>query len=202
MCHTNSDPAVGIHQHFLSQGLMPSSFNDRRTVSSETLSTTPCSTNLAANSCVVHFLRPAGGTPRANDIKIASPSSFSFLGRPHRCRSLSAPSRFPSTNRWRVRWTVGTLVCRTSAISRSILSSSARRRIWARLIFRLERLPVLTMSSKRSRSSSIRSTMYILFIAAPCVIDLTPVYYMRSVNAYAWRFMASGGVTHRVPRWQ
>ena len=121
MCHTNSDPAVGIHQHFLSQGLMPSSFNDRRTVSSETLSTTPCSTNLAANSCVVHFLRPAGGTPRANDIKIASPSSFSFLGRPHRCRSLSAPSRFPSTNRWRVRWTVGTLVCRTSAISRSIL---------------------------------------------------------------------------------
>ena len=156
MCHTNSDPAVGIHQHFLSQGLMPSSFNDRRTVSSETLSTTPCSTNLAANSCVVHFLRPAGGTPRASAIKTAFPSSFSFLGRPHRRRSLSAYAKLPSTNRWRVRWTVGTLVCRTAAISRSVLSSSARSRIRARLTFRDERLPVLMMFSKQDRSLSVR----------------------------------------------
>jgi uncharacterized protein YjeT (DUF2065 family) len=136
-------------------------FNSNRTVSREMLSTTFNITKRSASSCSVQRFRPSGGSLRAKVSRMASPFSSSFFNNrlPSRGSSLSALSRLPSTNRCRVRWTVGVLVCRMLAISLSLFPSSARRRIRARFSLRAECSPLLIRSSNDVRSSSVKSTI-------------------------------------------
>ena len=112
--------------------LKPLFFTSCRTVSCEMLSTTCSATKRSARSCSVHRFRPSGGLLWASVSRTASPFLSSFFCAPGRGRSLSAPSRLPSTNRCRVRCTVAVPVCNASDISRSLLPSSASSSIRAR----------------------------------------------------------------------
>ena len=132
----------------------------RRTVSVETSSTTFNSTKRSANNSKVQRFCPAGGLLSVSAIRTASPFLSSFSRAPGRGRSLSAPSRLPSTNRRRVRCTVDCPVCNASAISRSDFPSLASNNIRARLSLRAPCSPLLIRCSNEARYSSDKSTTY------------------------------------------
>ena len=81
-------------------------FSVRRMVSCETLSMWPSSINLSAKRRNVQRHRPAGGLPHARAIRWASCSPSSIRGRRGKGRRMRTPSRPPSTNERRIRWTV------------------------------------------------------------------------------------------------
>jgi hypothetical protein len=85
----------------------------------------------------------------------------SILGnRPARERSFKAKSRPPSTNFRLARSTVHNPVCKSSAISRSVLPSSAKSKTLTRLIFRALGYPLLVNTTNNCFSSLVKSTMY------------------------------------------
>src|SRR5919109_842224 len=95
-----------------------------RTVSCEKELANPSSTTLSANKRSVQRSRPPGGVLQAIAIKCVSCLVFNLCLCPGRGRSSRAP-RLSSTNRLRVRSTVGTLVLSTAAICLSVRPSSA-----------------------------------------------------------------------------
>src|SRR5262249_54959345 len=125
----------------------------RPTVSSEMDSTSPTSTNRAANRWRVQRSCPWGAALQANAIKKAScrPSSFGVL--PGRLRSCTAPSSPSSPNRLRSRSTVPTSTWPAVAMAVSLAPVSACNKICTRQSLRAEILPRFKKSSSRSRSS-------------------------------------------------
>src|SRR5262245_2967027 len=143
-------------------------FSVRRTVSSEIASTSESATNSSASNCMVQRFWPSGGVEQAVAIRRASCLASSLRLAPGRGCSLSAASRLPSTNFWRVRSTVRLPMCRAAAIAASVAPSSALSKMWARLSLRAPRVPFLIRSSNCDRSASVRSTIYFLFIGSSC----------------------------------
>lgn len=140
-------------------------FSDRRTASTERLSKWVKATRRSVNNCTVQRLRPSGGLLWAIVVNIVSILSSILGKRPARDRSLKAKLSPPFTNFLRVRKTVGMLVCRVVAISKSVLSASASSNIFARLIFRAPGRPFRVSSINCSFSSFVKSTMYTLAIS-------------------------------------
>src|SRR5262249_42492137 len=101
----------------------------RRTVSSEMVSTTSNATSSSASSCIVQRACPSGAALQAVAIRRASCLASSARLPPGRGRSVSAPSRLPSTKRWRVRSTVVRWICSAVAIAWSVAPSSACKRM-------------------------------------------------------------------------
>lgn len=86
---------------------------------------------------------------------------------PGRGSSLSAADKLPSTKRRLVRYTVEPPTPTLAAISSSFTPASAASRICARFSLRAACLPPLSMPVNSSRSTSLSSTRYRIFIAAP-----------------------------------
>src|SRR4051794_543803 len=141
----------------------------RRMVSCETFSTWPRSTSLSARSRSVHRHRPAGGLPHAKAMRWASCSPSSSRGRRGKGRRTRAPSRPPSTNERRTRWTViaprsrASLICSSDpAGPRGLQSAFSRMR--ARVHLRAAALPLAMSDSNWLRSSADKRTTNFLFM--------------------------------------
>src|SRR5262245_12326623 len=136
------------------------------TVSYESASQSPNSTALSASNRSVQRLRSPGAELQAPAINCASPLASSLGRWPGRGRSVRA-LRFSSTNRRRVRSTVGTLVPTSSAISSSLSPSSAFRRIRARVSLRTAVLPLRVSCTSSCRSAAVKATRY-FFMCQAC----------------------------------
>src|SRR3990170_3825478 len=152
---------------FLLPGLDVVFFRSRRTVSSVIDSITFNSISRSARSCIVHRVRPSGGSLQARATRKASCLPVSSRAFPGLGRSLSARSNPSSTNRFRVRSTVDRPSWSASAISSSVRSRSASSRIRARFTRRTRALPPRISWRSESRSASARSTTYFLAIRPP-----------------------------------
>src|SRR5262249_11823646 len=137
-----------------------------RTVSYESFAQSPNSTALSASNRRVQRLRSPGALLQATAIKCAWPLTSSLGRGPGRGRSVRA-FRFSSTNRRRVRSTVGTLVPTASAISSSLRPSSAFRRIRARVSLRAAVLPLRVSCTSSCRSAAVKATRY-FFMGQAC----------------------------------
>src|SRR6187200_877074 len=151
-------------------------FNNRRTLSCENSLHRPNSTARSANNRKVQRLRPPGAVLHATAITCATPLAVSLGRAPGRGRSLKAPSP-SSTNRWRVRSMVATLVPTASAISSSVSCSSAFSRIWARVSFRPLLLPLRLRRSNSSRSAAGKSTWYFFIASSDSSSPASPQVY-------------------------
>src|SRR5215217_402451 len=136
-------------------------FSTRRTVSSETASTSCSATRRSASNCMVQRFRPVGGVLQASATKKASCLPSNFCRVPGRLRSVSALARPSSTNRCRVRWTVEKPTRKVAAISSSVAPSAAWSSIWARATLRADGFPCLMRWHSSSCSSAVKSTIYL-----------------------------------------
>src|SRR5262249_53020801 len=136
-------------------------FSTRRTVSSETCSTTWNSTKRSGNNWIVQGSRPGGGVLQASATKNASCFPSSLRPHPQRARSVRAAGRPSSTKRWRVRWAVETPTRKASAISSSVASSAAWGKMCARVSLRTEVLPFLIRSNRYFFLALLKSTRYL-----------------------------------------
>ena len=142
-------------------------------VSWETFSTWPSSTNLSAKRRSVQRHRPAGGLPQAKAIRWASCSPSSIRGRRGTGRRTRAPSRPPSTNERRTRWTViaprsrASLICSSDQPGQGYCNRPLSR-MRARVNLRAAALPLATSDSNWPRSSTDNRTTNLL------VHDQTP----------------------------
>jgi hypothetical protein len=139
-------PLPGLHGIFLSV---------RRTVSSETLSTTRNSTNLLANSCMVQHFRPSGGVLQANSIREclllviglalgAWPRLVPQCGLQALLHKAFAEPARPTWN--------------AAAIVPWVAPASACKRMWAHIRGRAAIRPILVKASNHLRSAAVNVT--------------------------------------------
>src|SRR4051794_12857085 len=160
-------------------------FKSRRTVSSETASTSPNSTNRSASSCMVQQRRPSGGALQVSATRKASCLPSSLRLAPGRGFSESAASSPSSTKRFRSRSTEAVPVCRATAIWRSVLPSAASKRTCARRTLRAAAFPFWISASKGVRSCSDRSTRYsFMGVISPAAVYQKKPPIITTVAAY------------------
>src|SRR5262249_51127127 len=134
------------------------------------------STTLLSPICSVHRAKPSAGVEHARPISFASlaPSQRRRLAECGERCGVSTPSTPSSTSCRRTRATVIGLVCKPPAIWQSVNASpaseaSAFSRMRARISLRAECLPVRISACRRSRSSALSVTTYLL--TAACLVD-------------------------------
>src|SRR5688572_655349 len=137
-------------------------FKTWRTVSGEIESAKPNSTTFPASRRKVQRAWPWGGSLQATAMRWACCLPLSLMPFPGRGRSLRALWRPSSTKRLRTRPTVALPVFRALATSWSVSSSWALSKIRARVSLRAEEFPFRMSWSNCSRSSSVKSTMYLI----------------------------------------
>jgi len=130
----------------------------QRTVSSEIVATTPNSISSSASNCIVPHSRPSGGALQASAIRNASCLVSSLRWAPGRGRSVRAACSPSSAKRLRMLRTVCGLSLRASAMAGSVLLSSERRRMRARVRVRALACPLRSRVLRSLRSSSFSRT--------------------------------------------
>jgi hypothetical protein len=167
-------------------------FSVRRTVSSEMVATTPNSISRSASSCIVQHSRPSGGALQASAIRNASCLVSSLRWAPGRGRSVRAACSPSSAKRLRILRTVWGLILRASAMAGSVLPSSERRRMRARVRVRALACPLRSRVLRSLRSSSFSRTpscfglLVVWFLRAKCRGEMIP-HKNRVVNYYPLR---------------
>src|SRR5262249_50705166 len=142
----------------------------RRTVPSDTDSTTSTSTRRSARIFALQRARPRGALEQASTRPTASALPSSFAGTPRRGLSVRAAPSPSVANRRRVLKTVPAEMPRPSAISPSVSPRSARSRTWMR--FRCLRVSgPANRSSRAALWSSVNRTTCRFSIPAPPLQD-------------------------------
>src|SRR5580704_1064139 len=194
---TYSPSTRGMHHISLRQGLRPFSASRRRTVSPDRLSCLVSLTMASAKSSSVQRARPSGGFAQAVATSKASSLPVSLRSAPGRGSSLSARSRFPSTKRRLVRYTVEPPTATVRAISSSLQPASAASNIWARLSLRAARLPLLNIAVSSPRSAWLSSTQLRTFISTSWLEDRTN----RQMNRKSGAARSAQGFTEKQGRY-
>jgi hypothetical protein len=138
------------------------------------VATTPNSISRSASSCIVQHSRPSGGALQASAIRNASCLVSSLRWAPGRGRSVSAACSPSSAKRLRMLRTVWGLTLRVSAMAGSVLPSSERRRMRARVRVRALACPLRSRVLRSLRSSSFSRTtscfclLVVWFVRAKC----------------------------------
>src|SRR5512134_1956427 len=156
---------LGIHLRYAPLLFLPRLklvfFSMRRTDSRENDSVNSNSTTLPASNRNVQWLCPCGALLQVKAMIWACCLPVSFGLAPGLGRSLSA-SNPCSTNLLRVRSAVATPTSSAAAIWSSVRPSAALSKIRALVTLRAEGLPRRMNWSSCSRSSALKSTMYVL----------------------------------------
>lgn len=122
------------------------------------------STSLSAKSCRVQVDLPSGGSEQARSVTCASIVPSIFGGAPLLGFSFIAESRPSWQYRFLIRFTLGTVVFKTSAISLLEYLSSAMSNILARARLLADAFSRLINWFRYSRSSSVKFTTNIVFL--------------------------------------